>query len=107
MQSATERRWSGILTFGDNNWPCQISLYTVTPHMIQPQLEFSDRPLRLSYISDCEDKLYLTPKIQYGTELKSEERGGRKIVSTCLITHSNYPIYTALLICKTLRVLWI
>jgi hypothetical protein len=37
--------------------------------MIQPKLEFSDRPLWLLYISEGEDKLYLPPKIQNGTEL--------------------------------------
>jgi hypothetical protein len=67
MQSATERRWSGILTFGDNNWPRQISLYFVTPHMIHSLSWNFLTLLRLSYISDCEDNLYLTPKIQYGT----------------------------------------
>jgi hypothetical protein len=69
MQSATEREWSGILTFGDSNWACQISLYSVTPHMLEPELEFSDRPLRLSYISEGEDNLYLNPKIRNGTGL--------------------------------------
>jgi hypothetical protein len=59
MQNTTERGRSGILTIVDSNWVCHISLYSVTHYMIQPELEFSDRPLRLSYISEAEDNLYL------------------------------------------------
>jgi len=77
MQSATERGWSGILTFGD--WACQISPYSLTSHMIQPELEFSDRPLRLSYISEGEDNLYLTPKIQNGTGFILANMAARKL----------------------------
>jgi len=69
MQIATERGWSEILTFGDSNLACQINLHSVTPHMMQPKLEFSDRPLRLLYISEGEDNLYLTSKIPNGTGL--------------------------------------
>ena len=77
MESATERGWSGILIFGDSNWACQISLYSVTPHMIQPEVELSDRPLRLSYISEGEDNLYLTPNTQNGTELSAAKVAAR------------------------------
>lgn len=47
--------------------------------MLQPKVEFSDRPLRLSCINEGEDNLYLTPKTQNGTGLIAAKLAARRL----------------------------